>query len=66
MDVKSLKEKVVAEISAIKSVEDLKRVGTTLLGRKGVFAEYLQELKSVSQGAAKDLRSGDQRVEGLG
>ena len=49
MDVKTLKEKVVAEISAIKSVEDLKRVGTTLLGRKGVFTEYLQELKSVSQ-----------------
>ena len=49
MDVKTLKEKVVAEISAIKSVEDLKRVGTTLLGRKGVFTEYLQELKNVSQ-----------------
>jgi phenylalanyl-tRNA synthetase alpha chain len=49
LDVKTLKEKIVAEISAIKSVEDLKRVGTTLLGRKGVFTEYLQELKSVSQ-----------------
>jgi phenylalanyl-tRNA synthetase alpha chain len=49
LDVKTLKEKVEAEISAIKSVEDLKRVGTTLLGRKGVFTEYLQELKSVSQ-----------------
>ena len=49
MDVKTLKEQIVAEISAIKSAEDLKRVGTTLLGRKGVFTEYLQELKSVSQ-----------------
>ena len=49
MDVKTLKEQIVAEISAVKSVEDLKRAGTTLLGRKGIFTEYLQELKSVSQ-----------------
>ena len=49
MDVKTLKEKAVAEISSIKSVEDLKRVGTTLLGRRGLFSEYLQELKTVNQ-----------------
>ena len=55
MDVKTLKEKVVAEISSIKSVEDLKRVGTTLLGRRGLFSEYLQELKTVSQEQRKTL-----------
>ncbi len=55
MDVKTLKEKAVAEISSIKSVEDLKRVGTTLLGRKGLFSEYLQELKTVSQEQRKSL-----------
>ncbi len=49
MDVISLKEKVVAEISTVQSLEDLKRVGTFLLGRKGIFAEYLQELKNVNQ-----------------
>ena len=55
MDVKTLKEKAVAEISSIKSVEDLKRVGTTLLGRKGLFSEYLQELKSVDQEQRKSF-----------
>ncbi|MGD0237598.1 MAG: phenylalanine--tRNA ligase subunit alpha, partial [Syntrophorhabdales bacterium] len=55
MDVKTLKEKAVAEISSIKSVEDLKRVGTTLLGRKGLFSEYLQELKTVGQEQRKSL-----------
>ena len=49
MDVKALKEKVVGEISSIKSAEDQKRVTTTLLGRKGLFSEYLQQLKTVSQ-----------------
>jgi phenylalanyl-tRNA synthetase alpha chain len=55
LDVKTLKEKAVAEISSIKSVEDLKRVGTTLLGRKGLFSEYLQELKTVGQEQRKSL-----------
>jgi phenylalanyl-tRNA synthetase alpha chain len=49
LDVKTLKEKAVAEISSVKSVEDLKRVGTTLLGRRGLFSEYLQALKTVNQ-----------------
>ncbi len=55
MDVKTLKEKAVAEVTSIKSVEDLKRVGTTLLGRKGLFSEYLQELKNVSQEQRKSF-----------
>lgn len=55
MDVKTLKEKAVAEISSIKSVEDLKRVGTTLLGRKGLFSECLQELKTIGQEQRKSL-----------
>jgi phenylalanyl-tRNA synthetase alpha chain len=55
LDVKTLKEKAVAEISSIKTVEDLKRVGTTLLGRKGLFSEYLQGLKSVGQDERKSL-----------
>jgi phenylalanyl-tRNA synthetase alpha chain len=64
LDVKSLKETVVAEISAIKSVEDLKRVGTTLLGRKGVFAEYLQELKNVSQEQRRTFGQAINEVKG--
>ena len=55
MDVKTLKEKAVAEVSSIKTVEDFKRVGTELLGRKGLFSEYLQELKSVNQEQRKSL-----------
>jgi len=55
LDVTTLKEKAVAEISSIQSAEDLKRVGTTLLGRKGLFSEYLQQLKSVSQEERKSF-----------
>ncbi len=64
MDVTTLKDKVVAEISAIKSVEDLKRVGTTLLGRKGVFAEYLQQLKSVSQAERRSFGQAINELKG--
>ena len=64
MDVKTLKEKAVAEISSVKSVEDLKRVGTTLLGRKGLFSEYLQELKTVSQEQRKSLGQAINELEG--
>jgi len=49
LDIKTLKEQALAEFSSIKSVDDLKRVGTTLLGRKGLFSEYLQALKTVDQ-----------------
>jgi phenylalanyl-tRNA synthetase alpha chain len=62
LDVKTLKEKAVAEISCIKSVDDLKRVGTTLLGRKGLFSEYLQELRSVNQ---EERRSFGQAINEL-
>ncbi len=64
MDVKTLKEKAVAEISSIKSVEDLKRVGTTLLGRKGLFSEYLQELKTVNQEQRKSLGQAINELKG--
>jgi len=64
LDVTTLKEKVVAEISAVQSVDDLKRVGTTLLGRKGVFAEYLQELKSVSQGERRTFGQAINELKG--
>jgi phenylalanyl-tRNA synthetase alpha chain len=55
LDVKVLKEKVVAEISSIQSADDLKRVSTSLLGRKGLLAEYLQHLKTVSQDQKRAL-----------
>jgi phenylalanyl-tRNA synthetase alpha chain len=64
LDVKTLKEKAVAEISSIKSVEDLKRVGTTLLGRKGLFSEYLQELKTVNQEQRKSLGQAINELKG--
>ena len=64
MDVKTLKEKAVAEISSIKSVEDLKRVGTTLLGRRGLFSEYLQELKTVSPEQRKSFGQAINELKG--
>lgn len=64
MDVKTLKEKAVAEISSIKSVEDLKRVGTTLLGRRGLFSEYLQELKTVGPEQRKSFGQAINELKG--
>ncbi len=64
MDVKTLKEKAVAEISSIKSVEDLKRVGTTLLGRRGLFSEYLRELKTVGPEQRKSFGQAINELKG--
>lgn len=52
MDIGELKNKVNSEISSVKNIEDIKKARVFLLGRKGLFAEFLDKLKTID----KDLR----------
>ena len=52
MDISGLKDKVTSEISSIRDIEDLKKVKVQLLGRKGVFADLTDGLKTLD----KELR----------
>ncbi len=52
MDINGLHDKVKNEISAVKNIEDIKKVKVSLLGRKGLFADFLDKLKTLD----KDLR----------
>lgn len=45
MNIDELRNRVESEISSLKTLEDLKRVKASLLGRKGLFSEYLDTLK---------------------
>jgi len=52
LDIGELKNKVNSEISSVKNIEDIKKARVFLLGRKGLFAEFLDKLKTID----KDLR----------
>ncbi len=52
MDISELKDKVKSEISSVKNIDDIKKVRIFLLGRKGIFADFLDKLKTID----KDLR----------
>jgi phenylalanyl-tRNA synthetase alpha chain len=52
LDISGLHDKVKNEISAVKNIEDIKKVKIFLLGRKGLFADCLDKLKTLD----KDLR----------
>ena len=49
MNIEELRNRVESEISSLKTFEDLKRVKAFLLGRKGLFSEYLDTLKSLDK-----------------
>jgi phenylalanyl-tRNA synthetase alpha chain len=62
LDLTALKEQIEQELSSIKSFDDLKRTRITLLGRKGLFAESYDQLKSLD----KDLkRAAGQEINNL-
>ena len=52
MDISELTDKVKSEISSVKNIDDIKKVKVFLLGRKGIFADFLDKLKTID----KDLR----------
>ena len=49
LDAGFLEETVTKELSSIQSFEDLKRVKVSLLGRKGIFSEYIDQLKTIDK-----------------
>jgi phenylalanyl-tRNA synthetase alpha chain len=49
LDLTALKDQIEQELSSIKSVEDLKRAKVTLLGRKGLFSDYYEKLKTLDK-----------------
>ncbi|MHB8110697.1 MAG: phenylalanine--tRNA ligase subunit alpha [Syntrophorhabdaceae bacterium] len=54
MDIGTLKEAIESEISRIANAEDLKNVKVSVLGRKGIFAEYLDKLKTLDKNERRD------------
>jgi len=49
VNIEELRNRVESEISSLKTFEDLKRVKAFLLGRKGLFSEYLDTLRSLDK-----------------
>jgi phenylalanyl-tRNA synthetase alpha chain len=55
LDILELKDKVKSGISSIKTIEDLKKVRTSLTGRKGMFSEYIDKIKSLEKEERKSF-----------
>jgi phenylalanyl-tRNA synthetase alpha chain len=53
LDLTALKDQIAQGLSSIKSTEDLKNARVTLLGRKGLFAECYERLKSLDKDEKK-------------
>lgn len=49
MDINALKSKIEQEISSVKNFEDLEKARTFLLGRKGIFSEYIDRIKTLGK-----------------
>jgi len=54
LDISGLKEKIESEISRVTNAEDLKQVKVSILGRKGIVAEYLDRLKTLDKAERRD------------
>ncbi|MBA4417436.1 MAG: phenylalanine--tRNA ligase subunit alpha [Syntrophus sp. (in: bacteria)] len=55
MNIEELHNRVESGIASVKTIEDLKGFKLVLLGRKGLFAEYLDGLKSLNKEERKDF-----------
>ena len=49
MNIDELKDKVERGISSIKTIEDVRKVKAYLVGRKGIFSEYIDTIKSLDK-----------------
>ncbi|MCX5815507.1 MAG: phenylalanine--tRNA ligase subunit alpha [Proteobacteria bacterium] len=49
MDINALKSKVEQEISSVENIDDLEKARTFLLGRKGIFSEYIDRIKTLDK-----------------
>ncbi len=53
MNIDELRNRIESEITALKTFEDVKKVRASLLGRKGLFSEYLDGLKLLDRDEKK-------------
>ncbi len=54
MDIDVLQERVNKELSSIKTIDDVRKVRISLLGRKGVFSEYIDNIKLLDKGKRRE------------
>ncbi len=62
MDLTALKERIAEELASIHSMEDVRRVKVSLLGRKGVFPDYYERLKALGP---EQRREAGREINGL-
>jgi phenylalanyl-tRNA synthetase alpha chain len=62
LDLTALKEQVAQELASVTSPDDLNRAKVTLLGRKGLFASYYDQLKTIDK---DERRSAGQEINAL-
>jgi phenylalanyl-tRNA synthetase alpha chain len=53
LDINALKSKIEQEISSIRNIENLEKTKISLLGRKGVFSEYIDRIKTLDKDERK-------------
>jgi len=53
LDINALKSKIEQEISSIRNIENLEKTRIFLLGRKGVFSEYIDRIKTLDKDERK-------------
>jgi len=53
LDIGVLQKRVDKELSSIKTIDDVRKVKVSLLGRKGVFSEYIENIKLLDKGERK-------------
>jgi phenylalanyl-tRNA synthetase alpha chain len=67
LDLTGLKNRITQEFSSATSLEDVKRIQVTLLGRKGLFADYYDQLKALDKdekrAAGQELNSLKRQTE---
>lgn len=54
MDIDVLRDRVDKELSSIKTIDDVRKVKISILGRKGVFSEYIDNIKLLDKGKRKE------------
>ena len=49
MDLTALKDQIAQGLASIHSMDDLRQVKVSLLGRKGLFSDYYEQLKTLDK-----------------
>jgi phenylalanyl-tRNA synthetase alpha chain len=49
VDLSKLRDQIVYEFSSVRSIDDAKRIRIALLGRKGLFSDYYENLKNLDK-----------------